>query len=160
MVTFCPTALFAVSGSTVGVTLVMVAGTVVATIAPTVAPTVATTVVVAVFVTVVRWGVEITVMALISAAGSTVVEMTATAAGLFPAVSMVVAFSVSICVPGEKPGSGCPKRRNAPSKSRRQTIATISARRGVKASERLVPTWAESATRVMVLSMRISIQPL
>lgn len=156
MVTFCPTALFAVSGSTVGVTVVMVVGTVVATVATTVA----TTVVVAVFVTVVRWGVEITVMARISAAGSTVVEMTATAAGLFPAVSMVVAFSVSICVPGKKPGSGCPKRRNAPSKSRRQTIATINARRGVKASERLVPTWAESAMRVMVLSMRISIQPL
>lgn len=139
-VTFCPTALFAVTGSTVGVIVVMVADKVV--------------------VTAVRCGVEITVMALISAAGSTVVEITATTAGLPLVAVMVVAFSVSTCVPGIKPESGCPTRRNAPSKSSRQTIATISARRGVKASARLVPTWVERATRVMALSMRISIQPL
>jgi hypothetical protein len=111
-------------------------------------------------VTAVRCWVEITVMALISAGGNTVVAVTVTAASLPLATLTVVAFSISTCIPGIKLASGCPNRRNAPSKSRRQTIATISARRGVKASERLLPTWVESATRVMALSIRISIQPL
>lgn len=124
-VTFCPTALFAVTGSpvgviVVGVIVVMVAGKVV--------------------VTAVRCAVEITVMALTSAAGSTVVEMRATAAGWPLTAALVVGFCVSTCVPGIKPESGCPNRRKAPNKSSRQIIATISARRGVRVSTRLLPT--------------------
>jgi hypothetical protein len=105
-------------------------------------------------------GVEIAVIARISAAGKTVVEMTATAAGLPSSPSAVVAWRASIGIPDRRAGSGCSKRRNAPSKSRRQTIATMRARRGVMTSERCRATWVERATRVMALSIRISIQPL
>lgn len=139
-VAFWPMALLAVIGSTVGVIVALVADKVV--------------------VTATRWGVEMTVIALISTAGNTVVEITATATGLPLAASTVVAFSVLTCIPGKKPGSGCPKRRKAPSKSKRQTITARRARRGVKANVRLATTWVESATRVMASSMRISIQPL
>lgn len=100
-------------------------------------------------------GVEIAVIARISAAGNTVVEIMATAAG-----SSVVAFRVLTDIPDKKPDSGCSKRRNAPSKSSRQTIATMRARRGVTTNEGRPTIWVERATRVVASSMRISIQPL
>lgn len=139
-VTFWPIALLATTGNAVGVTVVMVAGNVV--------------------VRTLCRGVEIAVIALISAAGSTVVEIMATGAGLPLAASTVVAFSRLTGSVGKKPANGCSKRRSAPSKSNRQSIATIRARWGVTANGRRPTTWAERATRVMASSMRISIQPL
>ncbi len=122
-------ALLAVTGSTVGVTVVRV--------------------VVKVVVRALCCGVEIAVIARISAAGKTVVEIAAIAAGLFTTPSTVVALSASTCMPDKRPGSGCPKRRKVPNKSRRQPIATMRARRGVTSSERWCATWVERATRVM-----------
>lgn len=123
MVTFWPMALFTVTDSAVGVSVVLVVVKVVVKVA------------VGMVVRALVCAVEIAVIARISAAGNTVVAIMATAAALPVASSPVVAFSVVTGTPGKKPASGCSQRRNTPSKSSRQTIATMRARRGVTTNE-------------------------
>lgn len=115
-----------------------------------------------VVITVGLWRVVVTgEIALTSAAGSMVALATLATCWLPLSPPAAGTGKALTRLPDKNPGKGASKRRMAPRNRMMQTIAPISAKRGVNnASERCPTTWADSAMRALASSICTSIQPL